>query len=164
LTLWILPQCIFWGESKAGILHFEFPFQFVISTFTFAVSAVLNLGSAWMMVRVGLGTPLPTDCAPRLVVKGLYRYVRNPMAIGGLGMGYAVGLGNGSWLVIVYVTAGMLFWNFFVRPVEEKDLEQRFGESFSRYKTQVRCWVPRFSFDPGSLEQRSAGLGDQSGK
>lgn len=96
------------------------------------------------MAMVGKGTPLPVDCAPRLVVKGLYRYVRNPMAIGGLGMGYAVGLGLGSFGVIAYVTVGMLFWNYVVRPIEERDLLARFGSPYERYCQRVKCWIPLF--------------------
>ncbi len=95
------------------------------------------------MVRYGDGTPLPADCTRRLSIAGPYRYVRNPMAMGSLAQGFAVGLFLGSPLVLLYALAGTLGWNFVVRPWEEHDLEQRFGEPYRRYRDAVRCWIPR---------------------
>jgi protein-S-isoprenylcysteine O-methyltransferase Ste14 len=43
----------------------------------------------------------------------------------------------------VYAIAGSLVWNYIIRPHEESDLEQRFGDDFRRYQDAVRCWVPR---------------------
>lgn len=42
--------------------------------------------------------------------------------------GVAVGLILSSWLVIVYAIAGSLLWNYAIRPLEESDLETRFGD------------------------------------
>lgn len=47
--------------------------------------SVLGLYSALVMVRVGKGTPLPLDQTQELVIKGPYRFVRNPMAVAGIG-------------------------------------------------------------------------------
>jgi protein-S-isoprenylcysteine O-methyltransferase Ste14 len=66
------------------------------------------------------------------------------MAVAGIVQGAAVGLILSSWLVIVYAVAGSLVWNYAVRPLEEADLERRFGQEFARYRDTVRCWVPRF--------------------
>ena len=49
-----------------------------------------------------------------------YPYVRNPMAVAGLGQGVAVALILTSMEVALYCIVGMLIWNYFVRPVEEK--------------------------------------------
>jgi protein-S-isoprenylcysteine O-methyltransferase Ste14 len=38
----------------------------------------------WDFANFGRGTPIPIDAPKRLVVRGLYRYVRNPMYIGSL--------------------------------------------------------------------------------
>jgi protein-S-isoprenylcysteine O-methyltransferase Ste14 len=48
-----------------------------------------------------------------------------------------------SWLVVAYALAGSLVWNSVVRPLEEADLEGRFGDEFRRYRSSVRCWWPR---------------------
>ena len=142
LTLWLFPSWIVRLEDGIGIARAKFSFQFPVALMLFGASAAINLSSAYVMAAVGKGTPLPLDCAPNLVVKGPYRFVRNPMAIGGLGMGFAVAVGWGSWAVAAYVIIGMLFWNWVVRPIEERDLSQRFGEPYDRYRGEVKCWFP----------------------
>lgn len=77
------------------------------------------------------------------MITGPYRFVRNPMAIGGIAQGVAIGLMVGSWLVIVYALSGSLVWNALVRPLEETDLEERFGSAFRAYRDRVSCWIPR---------------------
>ena len=104
---------------------------------------MLGVSSAWAMSVFGRGTPLPLDCPPRLVVRGPYRFVRNPMAIAGLGQGAAVGVWLGSFSVEGYVLVGFIVWNWFVRPIEEADLRARFGGSYENYCRHVICWRPR---------------------
>ena len=67
------------------------------------------------------------------------------MAVAGLAQGAFVGLYRGSMLTLAYVGAGFLIWNWFVRPIEEGDLLERFGESYERYRANVKCWIPRLS-------------------
>lgn len=107
-----------------------------------ALASALGVWSALTMSVQGRGTPLPSAMPTRLVVAGPYRWVRNPMAVAGITQGVAVGLLLSSWLVVVYALAGSLIWNFAVRPHEEADLEQRFGDEFRRYRQAVSCWVP----------------------
>jgi protein-S-isoprenylcysteine O-methyltransferase Ste14 len=96
------------------------------------------------MSTLGQGTPLPSAMANHLVIAGPYRWVRNPMALAGISQGVAVGLILESWLVVAWAIAGSLVWNYVIRPFEETDLEERFGDEFVRYRAAVRCWVPRF--------------------
>lgn len=95
------------------------------------------------MTLEGKGTPLPSQAAKRLVLGGPYRIVRNPMAVGGILQGMAVGLSIGSPLVILYSLMGGIAWNTLVRPLEEEYLEGVFGNSYLEYKNSVRCWLPK---------------------
>lgn len=108
-------------------------------------ASALGIWSAVTMSTRGEGTPLPSATARRLVIAGPYRWVRNPMAVAGIAQGAAVGLVAGSWLVVVYAVAGSFVWNELVRPLEEADLEARFGEEYRDYRDHVACWVPRAS-------------------
>lgn len=99
--------------------------------------------SAWIMISRGDGTPLPLDCPRRLVITGVYRYVRNPMAMGSLAQGVAIGLFCGSPLVVFYALAGVFVWNCGARRWEERDLAERFGADYTHYRDCVRCWIPR---------------------
>lgn len=106
-------------------------------------STTLNMASAATMAVQGGGTPLPLDTARRLVIRGPYRWVRNPMAIGGIGQGIAVGLLLRSPLVVAYALAGAVLWQGAFRSSEEQDLLERFGAPYAAYREQVRCWIPR---------------------
>src|SRR5207249_925346 len=84
----------------------------------FVLGGSLGLTSGVVMAVRGRGTPLPADCPPELVVAEPYRYVRNPMAVGGPSQGVAVGLLLGSPAVLLYAVAGGPLWNWLVRPWE----------------------------------------------
>lgn len=109
----------------------------------FVAMSALGIASSLVMTRRGEGTPLPATMAKRLVVEGPYRYVRNPMAIAGIGQGFAVGLALGSWTVVLYALGGSLLWNWAIRPHEEADLARRFGTEFEEYRNKVSCWWPK---------------------
>lgn len=109
------------------------------------LASALGISSAVVMSTLGNGTPLPSAMPNRLVIAGPYRWIRNPMAVSGVVQGAAVGLVLQSWLVIAYAVIGSLLWNYAVRPLEESDLEERFGEEFQQYRDTVRCWIPQVS-------------------
>ncbi|MGL6075492.1 MAG: methyltransferase family protein [Fimbriiglobus sp.] len=142
----VLPWGILWLETQFGLEFWRFPglIPTTIGIVLFCLAGSLGLTCGITMAMVGRGTPMPTDCARELVVVGPYRYVRNPMAIAGLSQGVAVGIFLGSPAVILYALAGGPVWHVLVRPWEELDLEQRFGESYRCYRASVRCWLPRF--------------------
>ena len=96
------------------------------------------------MVRDGGGTPLPLDQTNHLVVSGPYRYVRNPMAVAGIGQGLAIAIMFQSIPVFVYSIVGGLAWHLVVRPIEERNMVERFGEAYEDYRRRVSCWIPTF--------------------
>lgn len=114
-----------------------------LAVIIFVLFGTLGLSSGYTMARIGEGTPLPLDAPRKLVIAGPYRWVRNPMAVAGLIQGAATGLWFGSPLVLLYIVVGGLLWNYGIRPSEEADLEERFGEPFHRYCAEVSCWIPR---------------------
>jgi protein-S-isoprenylcysteine O-methyltransferase Ste14 len=147
LFLFLLPWAITALEHATGLDGWRFgcPAGQWGGGLLFALGGSLGLTSAVVMAARGRGTPLPADCARELVVVGPYRYVRNPMAVAGLAQGVAVGVFLGSPGVIAYALVGGPIWHLLVRPWEEADLAERFGEAYRRYRAAVRCWVPRFS-------------------
>ena len=91
----------------------------------------------------GLGTPVPVAAPERLVVGGLYRYVRNPMYVALLGavVGEALLLGQVS--LLAYAAVVGLITNLFVRFYEEPALRRRFGDRYEAYRRAVPGWWPR---------------------
>jgi protein-S-isoprenylcysteine O-methyltransferase Ste14 len=145
LILFVFPYLITIVETKLGIPRFSFPFQKILAVILFPFVSLIGLSSAYTMAKIGRGTPLPMDTASKLVISGIYSYVRNPMAISGIGQGLLVGLFLGSPLVLLYALMGGFIWQMIFRPLEEIDLLKNFGADYEKYQRQVRCWLPRFS-------------------
>ncbi|MBV6495159.1 MAG: isoprenylcysteine carboxylmethyltransferase family protein [Acidobacteria bacterium ACB1] len=142
VVLVVIPYLLSILEAKAGFPSFTFPLQKPISAALFLGFSSVGIYSAIVMSRIGKGTPLPLDHAIKLVVKGPYAWVRNPMAVSGIGQGLAVALFLGSGVVAVYALVGSAIWQFILRPLEETDLLARFGEPYREYQRAVKCWIP----------------------
>lgn len=141
LALAVVPYFLLEAFDANEIPSLGMKFVFAIILFLFA--SLLGLTSAYFMVRDGDGTPLPLDQTNKLVVCGPYRFVRNPMAIAGISQGIAVAVAFNSTPIFVYSILGALVWHLVVKPVEERDMFERFGDEFAEYSKRVRCWIPR---------------------
>ncbi len=142
VTLGIVPLALLVADRELGLPRASWPGQGMAAVALFVAFSALNLWSAFTFATRGEGTPLPSEAPRRLVVRGPYAWIRNPMAVAGLGQGLAVALGAGSWLLLAYVAAGALLWNYGARPSEERDLLRRFGTDYAEYRRHVRCWIP----------------------
>ena len=115
----------------------------------FAGSIIILFGLTIMaftissFIRIGKGTLAPWSPPKKLVIKGLYRYVRNPMILGVLIvlLGEALGL----WSKNILVWAGEFFIINIIYFIiyEEPSLEKRFGDEYREYKKHVSMWIPR---------------------
>jgi protein-S-isoprenylcysteine O-methyltransferase Ste14 len=143
LILFVFPYLITIVEGKIDIPRLSFPYQRPIAAVLFVLLSSIGVYAAVVMSRLGKGTPLPLDHASELVVAGPYAYVRNPMAVSGIGQGLAVALFLGSPLVAAYALFGSAIWQFVFRPLEEDDMLVRFGPGYEEYCRDVRCWIPR---------------------
>jgi protein-S-isoprenylcysteine O-methyltransferase Ste14 len=144
--LWLLPSLILRVEGLLGLPNFKGTPAFGWTLF--CLLSVIGLSSGIIFALWGKGTPLPLDTATQLVVRGPYRFVRNPMALAGIGQGISVGIVYGSPWVILYSLSGGVLWHLFARPWEEQDLESRFGEPYVAYRQAVPLWVPRLRPHP----------------
>ncbi len=99
--------------------------------------------TVWDFATIGKGTPLPIDAPKKLVVRGLYRFTRNPMYVGVLLviLGWAC-LFADAWLVL-YAGFVWLIINLFVVAYEEPKLRALFGNEYTSYQARVRRWIPR---------------------
>jgi protein-S-isoprenylcysteine O-methyltransferase Ste14 len=108
-----------------------------------AVGIAIYLSTAfWGFALVGGGTPAPIAPTRVLVVRGLHRYVRNPMYIG-----VALVIAGEAWLfhsrhIVIYLVCVLVIVNFFVLFYEEPTLSRQFGEEYERYRARVPRWIP----------------------
>ena len=107
-----------------------------------AVGAALALWCVAAFVRIGKGTPAPFDAPRRLVIRGPYQFVRNPMYLGaGLALAGAALFYRSGWL-LGYAMAFLLAFHLFVVFYEEPALGRKFGADYEEYKRQVHRWRP----------------------
>jgi len=105
--------------------------------------AVLYFWCVWNFATVGGGTPGPWDAPRRVVARGPYRWVRNPIYLAAL----LVVLGE-AWLftsplLLAYAAAMAFCFHLFVTGYEERTLARRFGPAYLEYRHAVPRWIPR---------------------
>ena len=107
----------------------------------------LRLGVLTMILfnNTGKGTAAPWAPPEYLVIKGPYKYVRNPMITAVLSVLLAESLLLNSpeifcWFVLFFVINSIYFPLF-----EEKQLKERFGEEYLEYMKKVPRWIPKFT-------------------
>jgi protein-S-isoprenylcysteine O-methyltransferase Ste14 len=108
-----------------------------------AAGAAVALWCIFTFATIGKGTPAPFDPPRRLVIRGPYRFVRNPMYIGaGLALASAA-LFYESLPLLGYAGLFFLATQVFVVGYEEPTLRRTFGQEYEAYCRQVGRWWPR---------------------
>lgn len=157
--LFVVPPLILAIEEACGLAawRLSWPPSRVIGVILFLACGTLGVWSGVTMAIIGAGTPIPFDCPRRLVIRGPYRFVRNPMVIAGIGQGISIAIFYGSAAVLVYAISGAIVWNAIIRPWEERDLAARFGVEFEDYRRRIACWIPSRAASVTSPAGRSTG-------
>ena len=116
--------------------------EWLLAAPAFLAGASIYFWCLWDFGRTGRGTPAPIDPPKTLVVRGLYRYVRNPMYVGVL-------LVIAGWALLVrarnlaiYGASVAAAFHLFVVFVEEPMLRRQFGASYDAYSVSVSRWLP----------------------
>ena len=114
----------------------------VLGAVLLALGLALIARTVTLFVRVGRGTLAPWDPTSKLVVRGPYRYVRNPMITGVLAvlLGEAALFGSLAllaWSAVVFAVNAVYFVH-----VEEPGLRRRFGAEYEVYAASVPRWIP----------------------
>lgn len=112
--------------------------------------ALMSLGGSLAALCIGVfvvrghGTPALFDAPRKFVATGPYRYVRNPMYLGGFAVlaGFGLVLKSGSVALFALVWLGLV--HLFVVLFEEPALKLRFGAPYEAYCSAVPRWVPTF--------------------
>jgi protein-S-isoprenylcysteine O-methyltransferase Ste14 len=140
LWFWLLPSWLGFRVEAAGAASWRW-LAAIPSIFGFAVA----IRCIWDFGWTGRGTPVPIAPPQRLVVVGLYRYVRNPMYVGFAAgwIGLWIVFGHADLRLIAAATAVALAIHLFVLLYEEPTLRKKFGDDYLEYCRNVRRWWPR---------------------
>ena len=91
------------------------------------------------------GSPVPINPPKRLVTTGLYSRVRNPMVSGWIVMMFGVGVRLDSISLIFIFTPLFLLLNIlYLKTIEEKEMEKKFGQEYIEYRESVPMFIPGF--------------------
>ena len=96
-----------------------------------------------LFIVEGRGTPAPFDAPRAFVPSGPYRWVRNPMYVGGALLLLGLGLSQRSLVMALFTIPAVLVAHLFVVSYEEPTLESRFGKPYADYRRHVPRWLPR---------------------
>ena len=154
---WLAARSVFWAVLFPGTIAGYIPWRFfgvrdvrlgaagleALPGLVLAGAGLLVLvATIWQFAHEGRGTLSPADPPRTLVVRGLYRYVRNPMYLGVT----LVLLGEAllAWRadLAVYWAVWFAAVNLFVILYEEPRLGAQFGEAYANYRSRVGRWVP----------------------
>ncbi|MEA2386044.1 MAG: hypothetical protein QOJ22_218 [Thermoleophilaceae bacterium] len=90
----------------------------------------------------GLGTPAPSAPPAVLVVRGAYRFVRNPMYVATAAVIAGEGLVLGQPILLIGAALYCVALACLVRFYEERVMRERFGEEYDDYRARVPAWIP----------------------
>jgi protein-S-isoprenylcysteine O-methyltransferase Ste14 len=158
-SAWLALRSLLWTILLPGVVAGYVPWRFfglgrtpfdltsptqLLGLVCIGLGVVLLAACIFEFAWSGRGTLSPADPPRHLVVRGLYRYVRNPMYLSVT----MILLGEA---LVVHSVALTIYWaiwfaaaNIFVLCYEEPALRRRFGSSYNEYTQQVRRWIPRF--------------------
>jgi protein-S-isoprenylcysteine O-methyltransferase Ste14 len=108
-----------------------------------ALGAALCVWCILTFVFVGKGTPAPFDPPRRLVARGPYGIVRNPMYIGAALALLGAALFYRSLALVGYTALFLIVLHLFVMAYEEPTLRRAFDEEYEAYCRRVGRWWPR---------------------
>ncbi len=108
----------------------------------FCCGLPLQLYTTWLFKQFGKGTLAPWQPTQNLVIRGPYRYCRNPMITGVLLILAGEGLFLNARPIAVWAVMFSLVNTAFFIFKEEPDMLDRFGEPYAKYKKQVPRWIP----------------------
>ena len=135
-TVAVVIPCAIADDAVAPTLYSSIGFL------PMALGAAIYFWCAWDFATAGQGTPAPIDPPKHLVVRGLYRFVRNPMYVSVLLVLAGESLAFQSLRLLAYAAIVFVVVNVFVIFYEEPALKRKFGAEYEAYLKRVPRWIP----------------------
>ena len=119
------------------------PFNFIIATFFIIFGLLFSAWAGFAQFKIGKGTPVPAMPAQRLVTTGPYALCRNPMLLGTVIYYLGISLWLSSLSAMMLTGLFLLCSIAYIKLIEEKELEARFGREYEEYEKKVPFLIPR---------------------
>lgn len=135
----VLPRV----DAFFGIGSFFYgPGNLILGVAAIAVGGFVAIWTIVIQISLASGTPFPMLPTQRLLVVGPFKYCRNPMTLGTIlaYAGVAILAGSFTALLAVLILAAVLI--AYLKLIEEKELQLRFGAEYSQYKKETPFILP----------------------
>ena len=115
----------------------------VVGSIFILLGLILMVWTNRLFAKVGHGTLAPWNPPQKLVVRGVYRHVRNPMITGVCCILLGEAIFFGSLSLLSLFGFGLILNLIYIPLSEEPGLAKRFGDDYLIYKRNVPRWIPR---------------------
>jgi protein-S-isoprenylcysteine O-methyltransferase Ste14 len=136
----VLPYFIILGERGSPSSS---PWLFISGLVIGLSGLVLLIVTIRMFILIGGGTIMPWDPTRKMIIAGPYRYVRNPMILGVIGVAVGEAIFFASYGIALLAALFFVTNTVYFILSEEPGLEKRFGAEYVEYKKNVPRWIPR---------------------
>ena len=136
----IIPTLLLWYTDYQWFI--PAPSQIVISIILFGGGLYLFIKTALLFHKEGQGTLSPLEPPKRLIIKGPYKKVRNPILLGILFLLLSEVVFFSSSYIFIYTIIFFFINCIYFKTVEEKKLIKRFGQDYIAYRNSVPMWLP----------------------
>jgi len=158
IFLLAIPWGLFSLANGAYAFHLPIsnPVRFICTLVLGSIGIVFMAWSNAALLLQGKGGP--TDAfnvaisprTQRLVIKGPYRFTRNPMVFGAFSLYFALAIYWKSLSALLMLIGFYIAAHFYLRATEEKRLLRDFGQEYDAYRRQVPMIVPLLFHQPHS--------------
>lgn len=146
-TVTVLGVVVGWVPLRWFERHARWPEQWTGLHFAALTLGTLALGvflhCQWLLATRGQGTPAPIDPPKKLVRRGAYKWVRNPLYLALFALIGSEALFLRSGHVAVYFVCLVCAIHVYVLLFEEEAMRRRFGAIYEDYRREVPRWLPR---------------------
>ena len=124
-------------------LSFLPPSNIFLSLLPIIIGAILVLGTIYSFIKAS-GSPVPVNPPKKLITTGLNSQIRNPMLLGWIIMLFGVGiLLNSISLIFIFTPLFICLNVLYLKTIEEKEMEKKFGKAYLKYKKSVPMFLPK---------------------
>ena len=135
----ILPQV----DKMIGIGSFFIGYvNIIIGIISIIFGGFLGFWTIIAQIKLASGTPFPMMPTKKLIIIGPFKYCRNPMTLGTILAYSGIVVMIGSYTSLLFVVLFTLILIAYIKLVEEKELELRFGKDYLAYKNDTPFILP----------------------
>lgn len=151
VTVTVIVPYFIYDPAQVIIPDDKFLKLLALPVFVFGLAFFLY--TVYLFRAFGRGTLAPWAATQTLIIRGPYKYCRNPMITGVFFILISETIFLNSQDLLIWAGSFFLINTVYFILKEEPDMYKRFGEPYLRYKENVPRWIPRLRPFLGNSEQ-----------